>query len=217
MTMKLWWWFIIIPIILLAGFLVLVFVVTNRDSASTSALALSDSLLTRLSTDEKLTQKELEKARTTLAKIKPAKPYIVIDTHANILSLRTEDSVLFKGTCSTGSGGELVDSLTNRRWSFATPRGVFKVTSKVADPWWRKPDWAFLEDNEPIPSDPSQRLDPEMLGAFAMGFGDNYYIHGTIYERLLGVSVTHGCVRVGSDDLKKLYDMVPIGTPVYIF
>jgi len=29
--------------------------------------------------------------------------------------------------------------------------------------------------------------------------------------------VTHGCVRLGSDDLKKLYDMVPIGTPVYIF
>jgi L,D-transpeptidase YbiS len=56
-----------------------------------------------------------------------------------------------------------------------------------------------------------------MLGAFAMGFGDNYYIHGTIYERLLGVNVTHGCVRLGSDDLKKLYDMVPIGTPVYIF
>lgn len=122
--MKLWWWFIIIPVILLAGFLVLVFVVTDRDSASTSALALSDSLLTRLSTDEKLTQKELEKTKITLAKIKPAKPYIVIDTHANILSLRIEDSVLFKGTCSTGSGGELVDSLTNRRWSFATP-GVF--------------------------------------------------------------------------------------------
>lgn len=100
---------------------------------------------------------------------------------------------------------------------FRYPRGVFKVTSKVTDPWWRKPDWAFLEDNEPIPSDPSQRLDPEMLGAYAMRFGDNYFIHGTIYERLLGVSVTHGCVRLGSDDLKKLFDMVPIGTPVYIF
>ncbi len=215
--MRWWYWLIIIPLVLLIGFVIFVFVYTRPKSSPNRALVISDSLLTRLPQDGKLASKELEKARALLAKIKPTKPYIVIDTHANSLYLRTEDSILFKGTCSTGSGGELIDSLTGRKWSFATPRGVFKVTSKVTDPWWRKPDWAFLEDNEPIPSDPNERLDPEMLGAFAMGFGDNYYIHGTIYERLLGVSVTHGCVRLGSEDLKKLYDMVPIGTPVYIF
>jgi len=215
--MKSWLWYIIIPVVLIAGLVVFVLVTTRGESPSIHAFVFNDSLLTRLPEDDKLALKELEDTRTMLAKIKPSKPYIVIDTHANILSLRTEDSVLFKGVCSTGSGGELVDSLTSRRWSFGTPSGVFKVTSKLADPWWRKPDWAFLEENEPIPADPSQRLDPEMLGAYAMGFGDNYYIHGTIYERLLGVSVTHGCVRLGSDDLKKLYDLVPIGTPVYIF
>ncbi len=215
--MKRWLWFIIIPAVLLIGFVLFVFIYTRPKSPSSHTLVISDSLLTRLPDDYQLALKELEKARTVRAKIKPAKPYIVIDTHANLLYLRTEDSIFFKGNCSTGSGGELIDSLTDRRWSFATPRGVFKVTSKLADPWWRKPDWAFLEENEPIPSDPNERLDSEMLGAFAMGFGDNYYIHGTIYERLLGVNVTHGCVRLGSEDLKKLYDKVPIGTPVYIF
>jgi L,D-transpeptidase YbiS len=215
--MKRRFWYIIIPSVFLVGFVVVRVMITGGKSSLNQMVVFSNSLLTRLPEDKGLAEKELEKARKAFAKIKPSKPYIVIDTHANILSLRTEDSVLFKGVCSTGSGGELVDTLTGHRWSFATPRGVFKITSKQTDPWWRKPDWAFLEDNEPIPSDPSQRLDPEMLGAFAMGFGDNYYIHGTIYERLLGVSVTHGCVRVGSDDLKKLYDMVPIGTPVYIF
>lgn len=215
--MKCWLWFIIVPAVLLVGFVVFRVAFTDGKSSSNQAFVFSDSVLTRLPEDNKLAQKELERARITLAKIKPTKPYIVIDTHANILSLRTEDSILFKGVCSTGSGGELVDTLTGRRWSFGTPLGVFKITSKVSDPWWRKPDWAFIEEDEPIPSDPSQRLDPEMLGAFAMGFGDNYYIHGTIYERLLGVNVTHGCVRLGSEDLKKLYDMVPIGTSVYIF
>jgi lipoprotein-anchoring transpeptidase ErfK/SrfK len=34
---------------------------------------------------------------------------------------------------------------------------------------------------------------------------------------LLGVSVTHGCVRVGDEDLKKLFQMVTVGTPVYVF
>ncbi len=215
--MKRRFWYIIVPSVLLVGFVVVRVMITGGKSSLNQMGVFSDSLLVQLPEDKELAQKELERARKAFAKIEPSKPYIVIDTHANILSLRTEDSVLFKGVCSTGSGGELVDTLTGRRWSFATPRGVFKITSKQPNPWWRKPDWAFLEDNEPIPSDPSQRLDPEMLGAFAMGFGDNYYIHGTIYERLLGVSVTHGCVRVGSDDLKKLYDMAPIGTPVYIF
>lgn len=215
--MKRWWWYIIIPSVLLLGFVAFRLVITDGKSSSEQAFVFSDSLMSQLPEDDKLAQKELEKARAALAKIKPSKPYIVIDSHANLLSLRTEDTVLFKGICSTGSGGELVDSLTGRRWSFNTPRGVFKITSKLVDPWWRKPDWAFIEESEPIPTDPSQRLDPEMLGAFAMGFGNDYYIHGTIYERLLGVSVTHGCVRLGLDDLKKLYDMVPIGTPVYVF
>lgn len=215
--MKRRFWFIIPPSVLLVGFIVLQLVISGEKSSRKKTFDFSASLLAKLPEDKKLAQKELGKARIALNKMKPSKPYIVIDTHANILSLRTEDSVLFKGTCSTGSGGELVDSLTGRRWSFGTPRGVFKINSKLVDPWWRKPDWAFIEENEPIPTDPQERLDPEMLGEFALGFGNDYYIHGTIYERLLGVNVTHGCVRLGSDDLKKLYDMVTVGTPVYIF
>jgi lipoprotein-anchoring transpeptidase ErfK/SrfK len=178
---------------------------------------LGDSLSFRLPEDERLAKRELQKARRALVRLNPSKPYIVIDTHSNMISLRTHDSILFKATCSTGSGGELFDSATGRRWIFDTPRGVFKVTSKLVDPWWRKPDWAFIEENESIPDNPSERLDSEMLGGYALGFGQDYFIHGTIYERLLGVNVTHGCVRVGSDDLERLYNMVVIGTPIYIF
>jgi L,D-transpeptidase YbiS len=50
-----------------------------------------------------------------------------------------------------------------------------------------------------------------------MGFGNGYFIHGTIYERLLGINVTHGCVRVGSEDLKIIFDKTPLGTAVFIF
>ncbi len=176
-----------------------------------------DSLSLGLPEDDKLARKELARAQAALAKVKPSHPYIVIDTHANILTLRTENSILLKATCSTGSGGELIDTGTGRKWRFDTPQGVFRVTSKLVDPWWRKPDWAFIEENESIPQDPSERLDPEMLGEYALGFGNEYYIHGTIYERLLGVNVTHGCVRLGTDDLRKLYNRVPIGTLVYVF
>ena len=108
-------------------------------------------------------------------------------------------------------------SATGRHWKFNTPHWVFKVDSKLKQPWWRKPDWAYIEEDEAIPKEESERYDPEMMGDFAIGYGDGYFIHGTIYERLLGVSVTHGCVRLGSDDLKFLYDRVKMGTPVYVF
>lgn len=192
-------------------------VVKSIRSSSNPQEAFGDSTLPQLPQDPKLAQKELRRARLALSRLKPSGPYIVIDTHSNTLSWRTEDSTLFKATCSTGSGGELIDRSTGRRWIFNTPRGVFRVNSKLKEPWWRKPDWAFIEENDKPPRNESERFDPEMLGECAMGFGSGYFIHGTIYERLLGVSVTHGCVRLGSQDLKYLYDRVRIGTPVYIF
>ncbi len=164
-----------------------------------------------------IAERELRRARGRLDALRVSRPYIVVDTNANVLYLRTETSIILKTPCSTGSGGDLIDEATGRRWSFKTPLGMFRVESKLVDPWWRKPDWAFIEDNLAIPEDPDRRLDPEMLGEYALGFGDGYYIHGTVYERLLGVSVTHGCVRVGSDNLERLYEMVGIGTRIYVF
>jgi L,D-transpeptidase YbiS len=87
----------------------------------------------------------------------------------------------------------------------------------MENPWWRKPDWAFVEEGIPLPDRESERLDNKMMGDYAIGFGDGYFIHGTIYERLLGMAVTHGCVRLASDDLQTVYEKVHIGTLVFIF
>jgi lipoprotein-anchoring transpeptidase ErfK/SrfK len=176
-----------------------------------------DTILARLSDDPVIARKQIQKAKRALERIQASEPYIVINTHANKLTYRTADTVLLEGACSTGSGGELIDSTTGRHWVFNTPMGIFRVDSKLKDPWWRKPDWAYIEENEQIPKRESDRLDSEMMGDYAIGFGSGYFIHGTIYERLLGVSVTHGCIRLGADDLRKLYEKVKIGTLVYIF
>jgi L,D-transpeptidase ErfK/SrfK len=180
-------------------------------------LAAGDTFRVVLPNDPLLAQKEIQRVQKAQAALQPKIPYIVIDTHSNHLSYRTADSVLFRATCSSGSGGILIDSVTKRKWSFNTPHGVFKVGRKIENPWWRKPDWAFVEEGEPVPKNESDRLDPNVLGDYAFGFGDGYFIHGTLYKRLLGISVTHGCVRLGDDDLKALYKVVPIGTPIYIF
>lgn len=171
-----------------------------------------------LPADAKKAQKELKAAKQALEKFLPKSPYLVIDTHASKIYYRTRDSVIIKAECSAGSGSELIDSVTGRKWVFETPLGVFKVTSKIKQPWWRKPDWAFIEEGEKIPKNEKERLDPAMMGDYAIGFGDDgYFIHGTIYQRLLGVNVTHGCVRVEAVALEKIFNKIQMGTQIYIF
>lgn len=209
--------FVIVPLAFVAAVLMVFMMITEEKPPEGIKLAVIDTLLTSLPKDQKAAQKEYQNAEKAIAKLKPAKPYIVIDTHANRIYFRTEDSIFLDAVCSTGSGSELIDSATGRKWIFNTPRGVFKIRNKIADPWWRKPDWEFIANKEPIPKNEAERLDGNVMGDYAMDFGDGFYIHGTIYERLLGVNVTHGCVRLGSEDLQKLVDLTPIGTSVYIF
>ena len=121
--------------------------------------------------------------------------------------------------CSAGSGMVLQEAEggKNRRWVFDTPRGLFKVQRRIQDPVWSKPDWAFVEEGKPIPKNPEDRIEFGTLGEYALYLGDGYMIHGTLYERLLGRSVTHGCIRVGREDLRRVWAETAIGTPVYIY
>ena len=87
----------------------------------------------------------------------------------------------------------------------------------MKDPVWNKPDWAFIEEGQPIPRDAAERVDTYSLGDYALYLGDGYLIHGTLYQRLLGRSVTHGCVRLGDEDLEAVWKAAGVGTRVYIF
>ena len=163
-------------------------------------------------------QARAEGLERRLAGLKPkAVTYVVIDTGRNRLSLYENGAETLQAVCSTGSGRALVDPERKRRWVFDTPRGEFVIRAKHPDPVWIKPDWAFLEVGEAIPRRLAERLAPTELGAYAMDLGDGYLIHGTLYKRALGLSVTHGCVRLGDDDLDHVYHKVRIGTPVYIY
>src|SRR5207245_3236033 len=50
----------------------------------------------------------------------------------------------------------------------------------------------------------------------ANAFGRDIYIHGTPEERNLGLPVSYGCVRMSSNDVIKLYDLVGLGAQVTI-
>jgi len=148
----------------------------------------------------------------------PKGVYIVIDQTQNRLYLKRGNDTLLQAVCSAGSGMVLRESGGKKReWVFDSPRGRFEVRTMLKDPVWRKPDWAFVEEGEPIPKNPADRLDYGTLGEYALYFGDGFMIHGTLYERLLGRAVSHGCIRVGRDDLRKVWANARIGTQIFIY
>jgi len=164
---------------------------------------------------------ELQVKNTLLQKklstIFPKGFYIVVDTGNNILYLKKGTETLRKAVISCGSGDILEEPGGNRKWVFDTPRGEFFVKSKLIDPDWIRPDWAFIEEGEEIPKRFEDRVDTGVLGDYALGFGNGYFIHGTLYTRLLGRNVTHGCIRVGDEDLKAVFRAVSIGSKIFIY
>jgi len=159
-----------------------------------------------------------QQLQSRLKATRPRGVFVVIDQTHNRLYLKKDDTVLLEGICSAGSGMVLKEGGGKQReWVFDTPRGRFEVLSRLRNPVWRKPDWAFVEEGEPIPKNAADRLDYGTLGEYALYFGNGFMIHGTLYERLLGRAVSHGCIRVGRDDLRKVWANTTIGTPIYIY
>jgi L,D-transpeptidase YbiS len=155
--------------------------------------------------------------RKKLASKAPKGVYVVVDTANNRVYLKKEGQTIREMVASCGSGNVLEDPVGGRTWTFETPRGEFQVRSKITNPIWIKPDWAFIEEGEPIPDSSSERAMPGEMGDYALGIGRGYFLHGTMYKRLLGRNVSHGCVRLGDEDLKALYETAGIGTRVFIF
>lgn len=166
---------------------------------------------------EKPSAKDLEKLERSLAALAPRGVFVTVDAVDNRLQVRSGDTVLRDALCSAGTGSVLEDPKTGRRWTFDTPRGVRTVKQKKKDPVWTKPEWAFIEEGEDLPKKWSDRIDTATLGDYALYLGDGYMIHGTLYQRYLGRNVTHGCVRLGDEDLEFVYRKVPVGATVFLF
>jgi L,D-transpeptidase ErfK/SrfK len=163
-------------------------------------------------------ERNVQQLEKKMSGLLPKGLYIVIDTARNRLTLKNGGQVVRTAVVSCGSGVVLEEPGGKKRsWVFDTPRGEFAVKSKITNPYWVKPDWAFIEEGEKIPKALDERIEAGTLGDYALGFGQGYFIHGTLYTRLLGRNVTHGCVRVGDEDLKEVFKAVSIGTKIYIY
>jgi hypothetical protein len=142
--------------------------------------------------------------------------YIVINTTDNKFSLYKNKVLVREGICSSGANKIL--KTEKRTYFFKTPKGKFSITGKRKHPYWHRSDWDFIEQGLPVPpkDDPS-RWEEGVLGDYALDLVDGYMIHGTLYPLLMGMPVTHGCVRLLDEDLEIVFNTLNIGSKVYIF
>ncbi|MDH3561078.1 MAG: L,D-transpeptidase family protein [Gammaproteobacteria bacterium] len=105
------------------------------------------------------------------------------------------------------------------RMDWETPLGMTTITSKQKDPSWTPPqslkEEALADGNilpDVVPAGPDNPL-----GRYAMRLGlPGYLIHSTNKPYGVGMRVTHGCVRMYPEDIEKLFDQIPVSTPVQI-
>lgn len=103
---------------------------------------------------------------------------------------------------------------TTGKKSTPTPNGRMMVANKRWDPEW----------TPPVSIDPQQRkveswtkTHHNPLGVAWLGLNTGFVgMHGTNSPSMIGRNASHGCIRHKNEDIKKLFTLVPVGTPVYI-
>jgi lipoprotein-anchoring transpeptidase ErfK/SrfK len=119
---------------------------------------------------------------------------IVVDKSQNILMLKSGEEVFKTYTVATGVNN-------------STPVGTFKITDKIVNPPWYKPQGGMVPAGSP-----QNILGTRWLGLDKEGYG----IHGTTDPQSLGKQATAGCVRMLNAEVEQLYSIVPKGTEVTI-
>jgi lipoprotein-anchoring transpeptidase ErfK/SrfK len=94
-----------------------------------------------------------------------------------------------------------------------TPEGLYEIQEMEENPVWHVPNsaWAGSLAGQTIPPGPADPIKARWMGIFE-GAG----IHGTEETYSLGHAESHGCIRMAIPDVEELYDLVEVGTPVYI-
>ncbi len=112
-------------------------------------------------------------------------------------------------------GGKLAHSypIGIGRDGHATPVGTTTVARKTVNPVWRPTPSARADDPE-LPA--AVQAGPDNpLGSRALYLGwSSYLIHGTNKEYSIGRRGSRGCIRMYEDDVRALYERVPVGTPL---
>jgi L,D-transpeptidase ErfK/SrfK len=100
-----------------------------------------------------------------------------------------------------------------------SPIGDMYVARKTVRPTWHVPASIAADHRkkgDPLPAEVQPGpLNP--LGEYALYLSkSSYLIHGTNKPASIGLRATNGCIRLYPEDIKKLFESVPVKTPVSI-
>jgi lipoprotein-anchoring transpeptidase ErfK/SrfK len=146
--------------------------------------------------------------------------HVIVSVKDQKLALLDREKLVAIYPVSTSKYG-----LGDWRGSFRTPLGELEIAQKVGD---GMPPGTVFKDRRGtgeivMPNAPGR--DPIVTRIIwlrgrepqnANAFGRDIYIHGTPEERNLGLPVSYGCVRMSSNDVIKLYEIVGLGAQVTI-
>lgn len=164
-----------------------------------------DKILEKSGSDSLKTSIQLTDAIKTAAP-KKAPMVIVVDKEKHITHVLQNQ------------GGTLVDvfhipNATGKRTT-PTPTGRMMIADKKWDPIW-KPPVSIDPQQKKVESFTKNPHNP--LGVAWLGLNQGFIgLHGTSSPKSIGHNASHGCVRHKNEDIKKLFGLVPVGTPVYI-
>jgi L,D-transpeptidase ErfK/SrfK len=103
------------------------------------------------------------------------------------------------------------------RFDWKTPVGDWHVTRKVKDPPWVLPEDIYQEHLERdgyadhvVPGGAPDNPEGHFLLELSI---PEYGLHGTDVPWGVGMTVSHGCVRLYPEDIERLYSKTPVGTP----
>ena len=151
---------------------------------------------------------------------------IFINSSKQRLYFFQKNILIFESSISTSIKG--MGCLEN---SFKTPTGLHIIACKIGDGYPtgtlfknRKPTSHIIKD---IPTDNKDYITSRILrlsgledglnkGKNVDSYGRYIYIHGTPHSNKLGTPQSQGCIRMGNEDVIKLFSLVDINTLVLI-
>ncbi|MEH7414785.1 L,D-transpeptidase [Neobacillus drentensis] len=127
----------------------------------------------------------------------PGDPFVIVNKTKNELALIDDNKVQTIVSVGTGKTQEL------------TPEGLFTITVKAKDPYFRK--------NNIPGGDPKNPLGSRWIGFDAKGTdGRIYGIHGTNQPASIGKYVSQGCIRTQNEVVTSIFPLIPLGTKILV-
>jgi hypothetical protein len=142
-------------------------------------------------------------------------PFLYVDKYLNQLWYFQDGKLVATypvatGRQTSGPAPTMQDYMTN----FFTPEGRYTIANKRVDPVY----YGSTEHPPAAGGAPDNPLGPRWMGfgVLAGDAGNIWAIHGTNEPAQIGTWVSDGCIRMRPEDVKQLFDRIPVETPLRI-